>query len=155
NRQKYGFTEGDDTTGLDNTLWRKYEGFSGRWNTPDVYTGSIRTSNPQTFNRYSYVQNDPLNFVDPSGLDCTIVYMITTTTLPNGKKIVTEQPIWGTLHCSSDTFGGPTTLVEGESTYDPRTNGISKTNRVRRNASEADLKRQKEEKDAKEKAKDD
>lgn len=23
---------------------------------------------PQSFNRYSYVQNDPVNFTDPSGL---------------------------------------------------------------------------------------
>ncbi len=23
---------------------------------------------PQSFNRYAYVQNDPVNFVDPSGL---------------------------------------------------------------------------------------
>ena len=26
-------------------------------------------TNPQSFNRYSYVQNDPVNFVDPLGLD--------------------------------------------------------------------------------------
>ena len=26
-------------------------------------------TDPQSFNRYSYVQNDPVNFVDPSGLD--------------------------------------------------------------------------------------
>ena len=26
-------------------------------------------ANPQSFNRYAYVQNDPVNFVDPSGLD--------------------------------------------------------------------------------------
>ena len=29
-------------------------------------------SNPQPFNRNAYVQNDPVNFVDPTGLDpCT------------------------------------------------------------------------------------
>ena len=26
-------------------------------------------TNPQSFNRYAFVQNDPVNFVDPSGLD--------------------------------------------------------------------------------------
>lgn len=26
-------------------------------------------ANPQSFNRYNYTQNDPVNFVDPSGLD--------------------------------------------------------------------------------------
>ncbi len=36
--------------------------------TPDPYRGSIRMVDPQSFNRYSYVGNDPMNFVDPSGL---------------------------------------------------------------------------------------
>jgi RHS repeat-associated protein len=68
NRQKYGLIERDDTTGLDHTWWRKYESFSGRWTTPDPYGGSMSIANPQSFNRYSYVQNDPVNFVDPTGL---------------------------------------------------------------------------------------
>jgi len=29
----------------------------------------MRIANPQSFNRYSYVQSDPVNFVDPNGLD--------------------------------------------------------------------------------------
>jgi hypothetical protein len=36
---------------------------------PDPYEGSYDLGNPQSFNRYAYVQNDPVNFVDPSGLD--------------------------------------------------------------------------------------
>jgi len=67
NRQKYGLTERDDTTGLDHTWWRKYENTAGRWTSPDPLAGGI--ANPQSFNRYSYVQNDPVNFVDPSGLN--------------------------------------------------------------------------------------
>jgi RHS repeat-associated protein len=69
NRQKYGLTERDQTSGLDHTWFRKYESQSGRWTSPDPYAGSIRTANPQSFNRYSHTQNDPVNFVDPSGLD--------------------------------------------------------------------------------------
>ena len=36
-----------------------------------MFTINMRRSDaiPQSFNRYSYVQNDPVNFVDPSGLD--------------------------------------------------------------------------------------
>ncbi len=41
----------------------------GRWMSPDPYLGSMDPSNPQSFNRYSYVGNSPLNFIDPSGLD--------------------------------------------------------------------------------------
>jgi RHS repeat-associated protein len=67
-RQRYAQTERDDGTGLDHTWWRKYENRSGRWTSPDPYNGSMRIADPQSFNRYAYVQNDPLNFVDPSGL---------------------------------------------------------------------------------------
>jgi len=67
-RQRYGMTERDDATGLDHTWWRKYESFSGRWTSPDPYRGSMTVANPQSFNGYAYAQNDPVNFVDPSGL---------------------------------------------------------------------------------------
>jgi RHS repeat-associated protein len=70
--------ERDSITGLDHTWWRKYESFSGRLTTPDPYGGSMNTADPQSFNRYSYVQNDPVNFLDPSGL-CTFYINLTGT----------------------------------------------------------------------------
>jgi RHS repeat-associated protein len=76
NRWKYGLTERDDTTGLDHTWWRKYENFAGRWTSPDPYNSSMTTVDAQSFNRYSYTQNDPVNLVDPGGLveswNCTL-----------------------------------------------------------------------------------
>ena len=75
NRQKYGLTERDDATGLDHTWWRKYENFSGRWTSPDPYRGSMYIANPQSFNRYSYVQNDPMNFIDPTGTECQLLWV--------------------------------------------------------------------------------
>jgi hypothetical protein len=35
---------------------------------PDPYDGSYDFSDPQSLNRYSYTQNDPVNSVDPTGL---------------------------------------------------------------------------------------
>jgi RHS repeat-associated protein len=67
-RQKYGLTERDEASGLDHTWFRKNENKAGRWTSPDPYNGSININNPQSFNRYSYVENDPVNFIDPSGL---------------------------------------------------------------------------------------
>src|SRR5690606_27244581 len=67
-RQKYGLTERDDATGLDHTWYRKHETQAGRWTSPDPYNGSMNIGDPQSFNRYSYVQNEPTNYVDPSGL---------------------------------------------------------------------------------------
>ncbi len=49
--------------------YRQYSTGLGRWLSPDQYTGSYDFTNPQTFNRYSYANNDPANFVDPSGLE--------------------------------------------------------------------------------------
>jgi RHS repeat-associated protein len=65
-RQRYALTERDEATGLDHTWFRKYEGFAGRWTTPDPYPGTI--GNPQTLNRYTYGNHDPINSVDPTGL---------------------------------------------------------------------------------------
>ena len=75
-RQRYAMTERDDSTGLDHTWWRKYENRSGRWTSPDPFLGSMTVVDPQSFNRYAYVQNDPVNFVDPSGLDDDDIYII-------------------------------------------------------------------------------
>ena len=67
NRWSYGLTERDNRTGLDHTWFRKYESRSGRWTSPDPLSGTI--ADPQSLNHYTYTQNDPVNFVDPSGLD--------------------------------------------------------------------------------------
>ena len=66
--QKYALTEKDKATGLDHTWFRKHENQAGRWTSPDPYNGSMNIGSPQSFNRYSYVNNQPTNFVDPSGL---------------------------------------------------------------------------------------
>jgi RHS repeat-associated protein len=67
-RQKYADMESDDATGMDHTLWRQYDNLSGRWTAPDPYGGSMTPESPQSFNRYVYVNNDPINKVDPTGL---------------------------------------------------------------------------------------
>jgi RHS repeat-associated protein len=93
-RQGYGLTE-KDSSGLNHTWFRKNENRVGRWTSPDPYKGSMNLGNPQSFNRYSYVQNEPIGFVDPSGLlliFCRKTLVIRDSgpdTLPYG-EIVTE-----------------------------------------------------------------
>ena len=66
-QKKYAGME-SDSTGMAHTLWRKYDQLSGRWTTTDPYGGSMTIADPQSFNRYTYVNNDPVNCVDPTGL---------------------------------------------------------------------------------------
>jgi hypothetical protein len=44
---------------------RSYINRFGRFSSPDPLAGSL--SNPQSLNRYAYVESDPINLADPSG----------------------------------------------------------------------------------------
>jgi RHS repeat-associated protein len=57
-----------DANGGDEAMLRRYESRWSRFSQPDPFDGSYNLTDPQSFNRYSYVQSDPVNFVDPSGL---------------------------------------------------------------------------------------
>jgi hypothetical protein len=50
-------------------MFRRYQVNWNRFAQPDPWDGSYNVTDPQSLNRYAYVQNDPVNFVDPSGLD--------------------------------------------------------------------------------------
>jgi hypothetical protein len=50
-------------------MFRRYNRWQSRFDQPDPSDGSYDTTDPQSFNRYAYVQGDPVNFVDPTGLD--------------------------------------------------------------------------------------
>jgi RHS repeat-associated protein len=56
-----------DGTGLMDYKFRFYSPTFGRFISPDNIIPD--TTNPQTFNRYSYVNNRPINFNDPTGHD--------------------------------------------------------------------------------------
>jgi RHS repeat-associated protein len=58
-----------DGTGLDYAWNRYYSPTMGRFTTADLYGGSVRLSNPGTWNRYAYANSNPVLNRDPSGLD--------------------------------------------------------------------------------------
>ena len=63
----YGSYERDGNWS-DQAQRRVYHGWYSRFYQPDPWDGSYDLTDPQSFNRYAYVQNDPVNFTDPSGL---------------------------------------------------------------------------------------
>jgi RHS repeat-associated protein len=58
-----------DGNGNDQAMYRQYHSYWQRFDQPDPYDGSYNLTDPQSLNRYAYVQNDPVNFVDPNGLN--------------------------------------------------------------------------------------
>jgi RHS repeat-associated protein len=72
NNHEFTGDERDSETGLDHTWFRQYSSPLGRWMHPDpAGLAAVDITNPQSWNRYSYVLNSPLNLVDPLGLnDC-------------------------------------------------------------------------------------
>src|ERR1043165_1164965 len=50
-------------------MFRRYTRWHSRFDQPDPSDESYSLTNPQSLNRYSYINNDPLNFVDRTGLD--------------------------------------------------------------------------------------
>jgi RHS repeat-associated protein len=66
--------ERDSESNLDHTLFRQYSSSLGRWMAPDpAGLAAVDPTNPQSWNRYAYVLNNPLELVDPFGLDCVFV----------------------------------------------------------------------------------
>src|SRR5271166_5322233 len=57
-------------TGNYDFLFRQHSSAQGRWLVPDpAGLAAVDITNPQTWNRYAYVANNPLGNIDPLGLD--------------------------------------------------------------------------------------
>jgi RHS repeat-associated protein len=76
NRIKYTGKERDGETGLDYFLARYYSGVQGRFTSPDPLMASAYIADPQTWNRYAYVRNNPINMIDPDGMSTSELQML-------------------------------------------------------------------------------
>jgi RHS repeat-associated protein len=68
-RQKFTSHERDAETGLDYMQARYYQNLQGRFTSADPFLASGRPANPQSWNRYSYVLNNPVRLTDPTGYE--------------------------------------------------------------------------------------
>ena len=68
-RQQFTQYERDSETQLDYAKARFFSSIQGRFISPDPLLASGRPAVPESWNRYTYVLNNPLALVDPDGLD--------------------------------------------------------------------------------------
>jgi RHS repeat-associated protein len=66
-RSRSSGKERDAETGLDYFRFRYYSGAMGRWTSPDRPFADQHPADPQSWNLYAYVRNNPINLVDPDG----------------------------------------------------------------------------------------
>lgn len=67
-RQKFTLYERDGESGLDFAQGRYYNSTAGRFISADPVLSSSSVWDPQSWNKYAYVRNNPMSRVDPSGL---------------------------------------------------------------------------------------
>ncbi len=86
---------------------RWYSSQIGRFTTPDPYRASASLANPQSWNRYSYVENDPVNFNDPSGLNrCAVSGRWYSASGPPDDRSYDWGYWWGWYECGEEYGGG-------------------------------------------------
>jgi RHS repeat-associated protein len=73
-RYKFAETYRDADSGLDYALNRYYAASIGRFLSVD--SAQADPTDAQSWNRYAYTQNDPVNFVDPTGLTRSAPYTV-------------------------------------------------------------------------------
>lgn len=67
--QDQDIVTGAAATGVYEFLFRKYDPAAGRWMSPDpAGWGAVNLANPQSLDRYAYVENQPMIYIDPMGL---------------------------------------------------------------------------------------
>jgi len=67
-REQFATYTRDEKSGFDYADQRWYASGVGRFTTPDPTSQSISLALPSTWNRFGYVDGDPLNYFDPLGL---------------------------------------------------------------------------------------
>ena len=70
-RKKFTGKERDDENGQDYFLARSFSPWQGRFTSVDP--GPFSPADPQSWNRFTYVQNNPLKFTDPTGKTLVII----------------------------------------------------------------------------------
>ncbi len=105
----------------------------GRFLTPDPSSANVNLMNSISWNRYAYVNGDPINMFDPWGL-CTINYFVMDTgPTPNGNAVANMAQSIGWPGYSTNTSSGNVNSM-GTATGDELNNAYNSYNYNQSNA---------------------
>lgn len=109
----------DTTPGLYDFTYREYSPVQSRWITPDPSgTDAVDSTNPQSWNRYAYLKNNPLGGTDSLGLDdCSLwnfCFDFNFNSDGNTDTISSDWFYWGGGFgaSSSDSFFAPGSMAQ-------------------------------------------
>jgi RHS repeat-associated protein len=115
--QKFTAQERDGETNLDFFQARYFSSGLGRFMSPDPGNAGAHLNKPQSWNAYSYVLNNPLSNVDPTGRDCGGLENLTgDCTEPGTEPGPTQVEI---LPTGEGTAGSPYTFTATGTTIAP------------------------------------
>jgi RHS repeat-associated protein len=100
-RQKFTTYERDTESELDFAQARYYNSKHGRFTSVDPLMASASAVAPQTWNRYAYVGNNPLNIVDPTGMDYFDGTEAGAWNPYEMEAISNSKPAWWYIPCNS------------------------------------------------------
>ena len=119
-----GFTghEQDPESGLDYMLARYYSSSLGRFMEVDPSRNGVRPADPQSWNRYAYVRNNPLSAIDPDGQ--TDIYVFRPEAHSSGKA-------WSAIQAEAGKYGNTVKMFNGnQATVKNYTDALSKKDAV-------------------------
>jgi RHS repeat-associated protein len=76
----------------------------GRWFSPDPGGAGARPTDPQTWNMYAYVGNNPTNSIDPTGLADYYVFLPLAPNVSNS---------WAAIQAEAPKYGNTVTIYPG------------------------------------------
>ncbi len=125
NSHRFTGHERDSETNLDYMMARYYEAGLGRFLSVDPDSRSARPENPQTWNRYAYVLNNPIRFTDPQGTleQETKKVFAEVSTRSNDTKVTASA---GAVE--TKVSGAAGTLTVGVATVQAETHSTGSTN---------------------------
>jgi RHS repeat-associated protein len=112
-RQKYTGYQKDEETNLDFAEARMYQNKHGRFTAVDPLLASSSPINPQSFNRYAYTGNNPINAIDPSGLTTCMLKSSGAVRVTNGNCNDNEERVNGQTR---EVTGGSARATNGIAT---------------------------------------